>query len=125
MNARVLLLMLVTGLLMAAWDGDKAAMQTALAKRDQQRQQQIAAAGPNGQSKSVPISTVFVIQQDVADDAVPLPAGITAGSYQAVSSNGTTVRIEVPQNANGTDRDFYTVDAVNGDRWYLIRVIRN
>lgn len=35
MNARLLLLVLVTGLFMAAWDGDQAAMEAALARREQ------------------------------------------------------------------------------------------
>ncbi len=37
MNARILLLLLVAGLFMAAWDSDRTANQEFLAKRTQQR----------------------------------------------------------------------------------------
>jgi len=124
MNARVLLLMLITGLFMAAWDGDQAAMQTALAKRDQQRQQQVAATSIVRLPKPEPISTVFVIHQDSAAEQVPLPEGIAAGSYQAVNQNGTTLRVDVQERSNSQRRAFYMVDADNGDRWYLIRIVR-
>mgnify|MGYP000592639809 CR=1 FL=1 len=42
MNARVVLLVVVTGLFMTAWDGDQAAMQAAIVKRDQKQATQLA-----------------------------------------------------------------------------------
>ncbi len=44
MNARVFLLVLVTGLFMAIWNGDQNAMQAALARREQARALRIALA---------------------------------------------------------------------------------
>ena len=42
MNARLLLLMLVTAGFMAAWDGDQAAMHAAVVRREEQKRQVIA-----------------------------------------------------------------------------------
>lgn len=127
MNARVLLLMLVTGLFMAAWNGDQAAMQTALAAREQQRAsktaslktpvQPISRTVQNQQPASVPLP------KTPAASEVPLPPAIASGTYQAVNQSGQTCRIDVPAAGNGHPvRELYTVDSENGERWYLIRI---
>jgi len=62
---------------------------------------------------------------DASDiDNVPLPPGIAAGEYQAVNQTGKTCRVMVPTSAaaGSSVREFHTVDAQNGDRWYLIRI---
>lgn len=134
MNARVLLLLLVTAGFMAAWDGDQAAMQIAVARRSQQRRENIAAsaamanAPADDQAIQTDVQTVSVTQQtstaNLQSSAVPLPEGIAAGTYQAVNQAGTSLRIDVDQNNDAPSRDFYTVDAKDGSRWYLIRVTR-
>ena len=151
MNARVLLLVLVTGLFMAAWDGDQAAMEAAIVRRDtrianarialQQRD-----AGET-QTASVPASeanaahkhslTVARISESTATSPaadevnsteqtnVPMPQSIAAGDYQAINqTSGKTIRLSVDDASASSShsRDFYTVDGANGDRWYLIRI---
>ena len=158
MNARVLLLVLLTGLFMAAWDGDQTAMQAALARRDERQAASMLALAqqPDGevaasdqlthnrtvmttvsthdtivQSQSTPVECVKADAGGVADaasdtqvDSVPLPPGIAAGDYQAVNQSGKTVRLTVLESAatGSFARDFYTVDANDGNRWYLIRI---
>ena len=54
MNGRVLLLVVVTGFFMAAWDGDQAAMEAALARRAQQRATSVATVQEPAQPASQP-----------------------------------------------------------------------
>ncbi|HIF00213.1 MAG TPA: hypothetical protein EYG03_17555 [Planctomycetes bacterium] len=134
MNARVLLLVLITGLFMAAWDGDQAAMHAAIAKRTQQRATAIAAMERTVDSEPTEVAlskhslTVLKIQESrpAASEQidVPLPPGIAAGQYQAVNQFGHTQLIEVSEHeATGQNvRDFHLVDAKDGSRWYLIRI---
>ena len=138
MNARVFLLILVTGLFMAAWNGDQAAMHAALAKQAPPQATQMAASTPTaGQTNTEPsyrLTAMLPATDDENTEAVaanrphqvPLPDGISAGTYQAVSQSGVSVRVTVSeQEAIGTVmRDFYVVDAAGGDRWYLVRLIR-
>lgn len=135
MNARVLLLMLVTAGFMAAWDGDQAVMQAAIAKRNEQRREAIAAMSidadtavpSDGQAAPSDVKTVSVTHPKAADTQaaqVPLPKGIAAGTYQAVNQAGTSIRVDVEEPTDAPSRDFYMVDAEDGNRWYLIRVTR-
>ncbi|MCR9200243.1 MAG: hypothetical protein NXI04_16535 [Planctomycetaceae bacterium] len=153
MNARLLLLVLVTGLFMAAWDGDQAAMEAALARREQRiadarlaRKMELSsdvvtawsAVTDDDMAKELTHSLTLAaasspaepaavnLEEDVvrtaADDVVPLPPGIAAGSYQAVNqNNGSSIRVTVVEGSD-QPRDFYTVDSDNGDRWYIIRI---
>jgi len=140
MNARVFLLILVTAAFLAAWDGDQAAMQAALARRSQFNAQRIAAAAQvddtpmqtvsvsNTQIKTdatpaVPVAaTIATNGQIISADDVPLPPGITAGTFHAVNQSGQAITLEVTESSDAPNRDFYMADAKNGDRWYLIRV---
>ena len=152
MNARLLLLVLITGLFMAAWDGDQAAMQAALARHEQRIADARLARKMEAASDVVtawaPITdtelatelteslTLAAKQQDdattaepvaqaeeIAEPSVPLPPGIAAGNYQAVNqTDGSSVRLTVEQDGSQTPRDFYTVDDEQGDRWYIIRI---
>lgn len=133
MNARVCLLVLVTGLFMAVWNGDQAAIDAALARRAVAQSRLLAATG------TPPAASAALDQNDGASSAVaaqsasaatlangvPLPAGIPKGEYQAVSQTGRTVRVLVRENA-GSDRpdprDIYISDGADGTRWYLVRV---
>ncbi len=137
MNARVFLLILVTGLFMAAWNGDETAMQAAIARRSERQAQAIAAAAMEEDNVHVadhapvkqPLQTVSVTMNEAQADvtttsAVPLPREIAAGTYQAVDQTGTSIRVDVDKSSDAPARDFYMVDAEDGNRWYLIRVTR-
>ena len=136
MNARVLLLVLITGLFMAAWDGDQDAMHAAIARRTQQRAAAVAAVQPTVDHVRTEVAppkhslTVMRIEESspaVSEQIdVPLPPGIAAGQYQAVNQFGQTQLVEVSEHeATGQNvRDFHLVDAKDGSRWYLIRVER-
>lgn len=143
MNGRVLLLVVVTGLFMTAWDGDQTAMQAAIAKREQQSAARFVQTTPHTKttqavanrhqltnlpraadtSETTETLNVAITQNEAAAD-VPLPQTIAAGQYRAVHQTGRTVMLTVtPQQANSElSRDFYLVDAASGERWYLIRV---
>ncbi|GAB5444242.1 MAG: hypothetical protein Fues2KO_45910 [Fuerstiella sp.] len=145
MNGRVLLLVMVTGLFMAAWDGDQEAMQAALARREAAQHTQIANV-PQPEPLRVttvshsakPASAAAVVDQPrpaeptnaAATTAtvrivdVPLPAAIAAGSYQAVNQSGRTIRVEISEAGatSNTAQDLYTVDGNDGSRWYLVRL---
>lgn len=124
MNARVFLLVLVTGLFMAIWNGDQNAMQAALARREQARALRIALAETSVRSDSGVLAAVAAEPLTGADE-VPLPAGIHAGTYQAVSQTGVVRMVEVPtddrSNATAT-REFYISDDAEGVRWYFVRI---
>ena len=134
MNARVLLLVLITGLFMAAWDGDQDAMHAAIARQTQQRATAVAAVQPTVDNVrtevTLPKHSLTVLKIEESSPAVseqidvPLPPGIAAGKYQAVNQFGQTQLVEVPEHeATGQNvRDFHLVDAEDGSRWYLIRV---
>lgn len=150
MNARVLLLVLVTGLFMAAWDGDQAAMEAAIVRRDAriadariallQRQagetQTASLPTPHTNTGLQHALTVAQVSESPARSAadnnvsiqpadVPLPLSIAAGSYQAINqTTGESTRLSIDEASasSSNQRDFYTVDGENGDRWYLIRI---
>ena len=135
MNARVLLLMLVTAVFMAAWDGDQDAMQAAVARRSQQNHQPVAASeSTESQRRSLTHELTRPVLQTVStslersavgtlnSEDVPLPDEIASGTYQAVNQAGISVRLEVSKPQHTQPRDFYLVDAKNGERWYLIRI---
>ena len=154
MNARVVLLVVVTGLFMTAWDGDQAAMQAAIVKRDQKQATQLAMrTALNDLQRTVEdvttesdatlheltaLAYADSSDQDVGDsdscgqsktlcpNAVPLPPGISAGIYKAVNQAGEAVEVTVPEDkAPGARvREFYMADSRDGDRWYLIRIVR-
>lgn len=141
MNGRLLLLVLVSAMFMAAWDGDQAAMQEALARRNERQAARIAALSDGAgtapvrspQVTSVSHRTTTTALRTAAkpitpsvDVSVPLPPSIAAGNYQAVSQSGTTVMISVPQerSPNAPARDFYVADSETGERWFLIRIVR-
>jgi len=136
MNARVLLLLLITGLFMAAWDGDQAAMHAAIAKRAQQSATAVAVMQPTIDAEPAEVTvvshTLAALNPHQSGPAVsgqagiPLPDGVAAGQYQAVDHFGGIRLLQVSEDeAPGQNaRDFYVVDAQDGTRWYLIRISR-
>ncbi|MCA9049730.1 MAG: hypothetical protein KDA89_13435 [Planctomycetaceae bacterium] len=123
MNARVLLLVLVSALFMAAWDGDSRAMQAAIARREQQKMH--AVAGMNRRSAGTIMTSTADLERSQRN-MLSLPEEISAGEYKAVSQSGLVERITVtPVRAQSRiPRDFYLHDDQNGVRWYFIRVQR-
>lgn len=145
MNGRVLLLVIVTGLFMMVWDGDQAAMQAALAKRSERQQstqvasiteppracRRTAASAPlvltgvtSVLESATPVSSSGTEHGN--DSQVPLPPGIAAGEYQAINQTGRVMAVTVPrsQDSRRTGRDFYVADGEDGQRWYLIRIVK-
>ncbi|MEO2030847.1 MAG: hypothetical protein ABGZ35_02055 [Planctomycetaceae bacterium] len=129
MNARVLLLLLITGLFMAAWNGDQTAKQRFLALQSQQRDAMslasvaglVPARGPSTESQRTgPIPTSVQINRHVVSQF--RPDGIGAGTYRAVSETGVTFELTVDNNQGVAERDFYVADAPTGTRWYFVRV---
>ena len=134
MNARVLLLILVTALFMAAWDGDQSAMQAAIARKSTLQATELVHDAP----ATMPLGSQAAVMltskpnecpsgeslASLTADSVPLPAGIAPGTYQAVCQSGQTLRVEVPaRRASGKAvRDFYVADCSERGRWYLIRI---
>lgn len=124
MNARVFLLVLVTGLFMAIWNGDQNAMQAAVARREQARAMRIALAETGVRSDSGAMTSVAADIPKTSGD-VPLPVGIPAGQYQAVSQTGLIRLIDVPtlvESESKAVREFYISDDSSGVRWYLVRI---
>ena len=138
MNGRLLLLVLLTAMFMAAWDGDQTAMQEALARRAERQTTQIASSSPQHVEESPRTHRVTSVshrkparQPEVKETRsvavnVPLPPSIAAGKYQAVSQTGATVLITVPasKSQNAPARDFYVSDSADGERWFLVRITR-
>ena len=129
MNPRLFLLVLVTATFMAAWDGDQAAMEAALAQRNRAKQERLAVAQLKSAAETVLACTA---EPEVADAGkvekkeieVPLPARIAAGHYQAVSPSGITQEVVITSDESTSEavREFYTVDDEHGHRWFLVRV---
>ena len=130
MNARVFLLILVTGLFMAAWNGDQAAMSEALARRQQ-------AAGPPaadaGSSRTLHVQhpgahlaghSRTSAPSAPAGAAIPAfrPAGMAAGRYRVLNELGDTMEIRVEEATNYPPRDYYVGDSPDGLRWHFIRL---
>ncbi|MFN8705734.1 MAG: hypothetical protein ACK526_21040 [Planctomyces sp.] len=149
MNAQVLLLAMITGLFVTVWDGDQAAMNKSLAmKRSQQSMlSKKSAASPSHnlsgplqaakeqglirekiESRKIRASESMVSEQVLQARlrSIPLPEGIPAGEYQAVSQSGETIRIVVnPQQEKSektSHRDLYISDSKSGIRWFLVRL---
>ncbi len=137
MNARVFLLVLMTGMFMALWNSDQAAMQAALARRAQASASAIASRNSGVQpvlsGRSDAMRTVAQAHElaDAAESAVsavvPLPVDLPVGDYQAVSQTGQTVRISIDANSQNSGhavqiRDMYLSETPGGVRWYIVRV---
>lgn len=132
MNARVFLLLLVTSLFMAAWNGDQAAKHEFLAQRAIQRTA-IAAADSGGDAGTT-TDTGWATTVQLAGPmpkAVPSshhlvnhfrPDGMAAGRYRAVSESGVTFELTVDNDTTAAARDFYIADSPQGTRWYFVRV---
>mgnify|MGYP001158671883 CR=1 FL=1 len=128
MNARVFLLLLVTGLFMAAWNGDQAAKHEFLAQRAIQRTA-IAAADAGvitdtGWATTVklarPMPKAVASSQHLVNHFQP--EGMAAGRYRAVSESGVTFELTVDNDTTAAARDFYMADSPQGIRWYFVRV---
>lgn len=131
MNARVLPLVLVTALFMAAWNGDQAAMEAAIARRTA-RVVDEAVAGVPATHHQVSLATSTLREPasqltDARGETVPLPLTIAEGIYCAISQSGKMQQLVIgPSQARSeSSRDFHIVDSEDGVRWYLVRVTNN
>jgi len=128
MNARVFLLVVVTGLFMAAWNSDQEAEQQFLAQRAQLRAAATLAQADNAMPGIDSSHVQTVIRHPATVTPVrPVvsqfrPDGLAAGSYRAVGENGVTFELTVESSANATKREFYVADSPAGVRWYFIRL---
>jgi len=135
MNARVFLLVVVTGLFMAAWNGDQVAEQQFLAQRTRERSA-MALATSTPSAKRLPIAIPTMVQQPVATprravataaavataESRFLPAGIANGTYRAVSHTGETFEVTIRDAETATTRELYVSDSPTGGRWYFVHV---
>lgn len=128
MNARVFLLLLVTGLFMAAWNSDQAAEQQFLAERAQERAAMAVVNAAPHSTNNLSTTQTRVPQLTSHVPATPQvvsqfrPDGMAEGVYRAVSESGVTFELTVSGSTGAAARDFYMADSPDGQRWYFIRV---
>ncbi len=110
MNARVFLLILVTGAFMAVWDADR----------------------PNLATSTLAMATAHdhSLQQISAITLIPLPTGLQSGTWQVFNHNGDTFRITVEGQTNngqkrvhcpGIHQQICVVTGSDGIRWCFVR----
>ena len=128
MNARVFLIVVLTGLFMAAWNGDQAAKQQFLVQRDELRAA-VAIAQENERTPAISNDAlpVSISHTHTVTPARPVvsqfrPDGMATGFYRAVNEHGVTFELTVDNQSDAAQRDFYVADAPNGVRWYFVRV---
>lgn len=129
MNARVFLLLIVTGLFMAAWNSDQAAEQQFLAQRAQKRAAMAVVESDRhgmstpsvGQNSHHAQLTAHIPESHTAVCRFQ-PDGMAAGVYRAVSETGVTFELTVTAAASQTPREFYVADSPDGRRWYFVRI---
>lgn len=130
MNARVFLLVVVTGLFMAAWNDDQAARQQFLAQRARLRAAQTVAAADTAASQvqqqrtSLQTSVHSVVAAQTTRPVVSQfrADGMAPGSYRAVSEHGVTFEVTIDNAAVVNRREFYVADDPQGVRWYFVRI---
>lgn len=135
MNARVLLLVLVTGLFMASWRSDQYAIEAALARNYPSRQ--ILVSDPQFRNPLVTSELTSAHRQaasnangrfELAPDLkIQLEDGIAPGVYQAVSESGQIHRLTVSGGEHGTtscgnERRVVMARDAGAVRWYLIPI---
>ncbi|MCA9011389.1 MAG: hypothetical protein KDB01_16670 [Planctomycetaceae bacterium] len=110
MNARVFLLILVTGAFMAVWDADRPTTTSSVAKM-QSHQPSLTPT-----SDAVPV--------------IPLPTGLQAGTWQVFNHDGDTFRITVEGRTTSVrrtppsqveDEQICVVTASDGIRWCFVK----
>lgn len=121
MNARLLLLVLVTGLFMAAWDGDQAAMEAAIARRDQ-RIADARLALLKDKEENAATAWLPVTDEDVASElkhSLTVAANTKANSVdmpvEPVSQHKEVASIEVPLPPGIPSGDYQAVNQSNGN----------
>ena len=131
MYARVFLLLLVTGLFMAAWNTDQTAEQEFLAWQawrqsetaDAGERTELGVRGARRSSRDPRLivhlpSTVEPVSQAVSQ----FRPKMASGNYRAISETGVTFELTVGSSSNGVPRDFYIADSPDGIRWYFVRI---
>ncbi|MCH2201213.1 MAG: hypothetical protein MK102_04530 [Fuerstiella sp.] len=126
MNARILLLMLVTGLFVTAWNGDQASRQEYLAQQLHQRPASTVVRTSNDRITSNSPLAAGHMQTSIRNErhvVTPFrPDGMVDGDYRAVSETGATFELKIDNSTNAGSRDFYVADSPAGTRWYFVRI---
>ena len=138
-NGRLLLLVVATGAFVRVWSANDQSRSRPVMRTQSQA---AVACPPNPKpvasgtaAMHQPVSaTVSVAVTDeeawtVADCPIPLPAGITAGSYRVVDDTGRVARLEVAAalgsvadaSRREVSADFH-LTSIGGRRWYFIRL---
>lgn len=111
MNARVFLLILVTGAFMAVWDADRPTPTTSVVAKVQSHNQTFTRS-----SDGFPV--------------IPLPIGLQSGTWQVFNHDGDTFRITVEGQTTGggrashsesQDEQICVVTASDGIRWCFVK----
>jgi|GEM_PF-4762296 len=128
MNARVFLVVVLTGLFMTAWNADQAAEQQFLAQRAELRAA-MAVAHTNEHESTISADAVAVsvhnsdtLRREQTTDSCFRPNEMAVGSYRAVSEHGETLEFTVDEQSDSAVRDFYIADSPEGVRWYFVRL---
>ena len=135
MNARVLLLVLMTGLFMASWRSDRCATQAALARQNRSESEFAAdwrRRTPLVSSERTPThrdeAAILGRRLTLAPNfTIPLEVEIPPGVYQAVSETGESHRLTVNSGHHGRtsvekERNVFLARDSGAVRWYLIPI---
>lgn len=121
MATRVSLLLLVTGLFAGMWSADgpdtRSAAQQQLARRGSSpRAMQLITARPSNRLLGLPVVPTPA-------KVIPLPKGITAGTYLIVDQHGRSERMTIDSkpSRSGRPSDQYLVRQ-GSNRWHFIRL---
>jgi hypothetical protein len=138
-NGRLLLLVVATGVFVRVWSANDQSRSRPVMRTQSQT---AVACPPNPEpvtsgtaamyqpvSATVSVAATAEEAWTVADCPIPLPAGITAGSYRVVDDTGRVARIEIGMsdspvadvNLREVPAGFH-VSSVGARRWYFIRL---
>lgn len=141
MNLRLSIVILAASLFMAIWNADQRAIQKhAVAARGRQSAAAVAAANPGVSSAILtPVLLPNAVPPSVnatshpatpegtplppVDSVIPLPTGLAAGTWTAVSEDGSRTVITVHQTpaTGNAEQHFCIVTGEHGRRWCFVR----
>ncbi len=127
MAARVLLLMVLTGLFAAAWSSDCPQAADALPAFTTLPPNSKATFGEDRQERKISeVSQTVTISQEFDASAIVLPTLIAPGTYRVVDAKGRVGWITIPTGApseatSDEPKPFYNSQSESGC-WYFIRV---
>jgi len=135
MNVRVSAIILVAAIFMAVWDADQQgiakdrqriararAAASAVATTTAATRPLTVAATAADRAAKIP-NTVSTPASISADQCIPLPARLAAGTWQVTDETGRQTRITIhaaPETS--TERSFCIVSGEHGQRWCFVRI---